>query len=858
MVLASGDGDYTDGENYKATLTALDLGSGNKDLNYLFYATDGTDPAIGDPALNEETVTIVDTSYKVRSSGGTGWYDSIQTAIGSNDDITILVYEGSYTPINLTERSDVVVQSVCGPDVTTITGSGNLVFFQNSGSNTIDGFTLSGGTNGVAHNSTNGTTTIKNCKIDSTSNGVSFTANSGKVDIENSEIYGNTTGIYITAQYNNHQITDTVIRDNGTGIFLQNTSATFTRCTIRDNTNGGFKANSVTTPKFYQSIFLSNSAATGGAMTNGHSDFNLTMENCIIANNQATGDDGYGNGGGAFFFTGGNATFTNCTIADNTASTSGGGMAFFQNTNITMEDTIIWNNSAAGSGQIVNSNSAGSIIITDTVMSNDGDSDFTNSPYFTGSLTPTVSGYISESDPNFINNAAGDYHIQDPSDAIDNGSTDLIVDFEGDVRPQNVVDDMGADEVSSATSYFAPVLSWTGETDYESDGINPDSGNGGEIFVFRVDYTDMDNNPPVLIQVWIDEDDSGTYGPNEKFNMAEVDSGDTVYTDSKRYTFSRVLNYTGDGTLKFRFYALDGVEEATGDPTALQSLSLTNNIPVLSWIGVPYENGVDPDSGEGGTTPFTFRVKYTDGDNIAPNPVQVWVDTDNSGVYDVHEKFDMTWVDDGEKDYTDGEKYTVTLSIPYIGDGNITYRFYASDGFDTAIGEPVSDTAMIITPALPANNVPVLSWAIAECLSNGVRPPVGAEQVDFEFKVIYTDANDECPSDILLLIDEDDSGTYESDEKYLMTTEDSTNCDVGRLYEITLNLVSAGDGDLNYRFYATDGNEAATGIPVESDSTVTVIDDPIKVRPTGGAGWFSTLLSAEDNSFTGDTILVYP
>ena len=35
-----------------------------------------------------------------------------------------------------------------------------------------------------------------------------------------------------------------------------------------------------------------------------------------------------------------------------------------------------------------------------------------------------------------------------------------------------------------------PTLSWTGEAGYESDGINPDSGNGGQNFVFRVNYTD--------------------------------------------------------------------------------------------------------------------------------------------------------------------------------------------------------------------------------------------------------------------------------------------------------------------------------------------------------------------------------
>jgi len=395
-----------------------------------------------------------------------------------------------------------------------------------------------------------------------------------------------------------------------------------------------------------------------------------------------------------------------------------------------------------------------------------------------------------------------------------------------------------------------PTLNWTGEDNYTDDGINPDSGNGGETsFTFRVDYTD--ESSPALIQVWIDEDDNGAYGADEKFDMTED-------APSNRYTLSRVLNFNGDGTLNFIFYATDGTLEATGDPTAEQSVSLTNNIPILSWTGeTNYTiDGVHPDGGEGGSL-FTFRVKYSDGDNIAPNPVQVWVDTDNSGVYDAHEKFNLTW-DSGDGDYRNGEFYSTVEAIPYVGDGSITYRFYASDGADAATGVPVSDIALEITAAPAINNAPVLSWTAANCLSNGVRPGVGAEQVDFEFKVIYTDDDNECASDILLLIDEDDNGTYESDEKHIMTAGDSAACDVGRLYEITLNLASAGDEDLNYSFYATDSKEAATGTPVENDSTVTVIDDAIKVRPSGGAGWLTTIQAAEDSSFNSSTIVVYP
>ncbi len=45
-------------------------------------------------------------------------------------------------------------------------------------------------------------------------------------------------------------------------------------------------------------------------------------------------------------------------------------------------------------------------------------------------------------------------------------------------------------------SRSAPVLSWTGETDYASDGVNPDVVNRGSSVQFRVKWTDVDGDAP--------------------------------------------------------------------------------------------------------------------------------------------------------------------------------------------------------------------------------------------------------------------------------------------------------------------------------------------------------------------------
>jgi hypothetical protein len=843
----SGDTTCTDGKLYKVEKMLSLTG----DINYRFYAFDGTDTAFGEPVSSGSSVTIV-SAATVRPSGSSQSYDytSVISAINAvsgtilvypNDDFSAATYSENITMYNKDNRT---VKSACGADYTIVSSAstGHAVTVQDSSNFEMDGFSVTGATNAGALasaffiNRVDSTTTI----------------------IKNSKVYGNYFGFYINeADDVPVEIENVEIYNNsGRGIYSVNADddANITNCEIHSHdvsiTGAAIRSNGGAEITISKSVIRDNiSSADGGAISINGGVFTIT--NSILVDNQGS------NGGVINTANMGTLTVINSTFADNTATGNGGVLYLCQPGNHTFRNSIFWNNSAAGSGDIAYKACSGFysdfMTITDSNVSTSGDN--------FGNGTPTVSNNITPAeDPLFVDAAADNYHIQSGSPVQDQASGTYAPadDIDGDSRPLDGGYEMGADEIESGGANSAPGLAWTGETDYTSDGIDPDSGVGGTIFTFRVDYTDADNNKPVLMQIWIDEDNNGAYNADEKFTMSEVDSGDTVYTDGKRYTLSRVLSYIGSSSLDFRFYATDGIEEASGDPTSEQSVSLTNNIPVLSWTGEPdyIDDGVNPGSGEGGTE-FTFRVKYTDGDNVAPDLIQVWVDTDNSGVYDAHEKYTMTLNDDdGDSLYTNGEKYTKTLSIPYIGDGAITYRFYASDGEDAATGGPVSDTALIITPAPLINNVPNLSWADINCISNGVRPGEGADGADFQFNVIYTDPDPgQCATDILVLVDKDDNGTYESEEKYILAGDGGDlDCTDGRLYETTVNLVVAGD--LKYSFFATDSFEAATGIPV-SDSTVTVLD-ALKVRPTGGEGWYSTIQSAEDNSTDPSTILVYP
>ena len=358
--------------------------------------------------------------------------------------------------------------------------------------------------------------------------------------LSNSEVYLNTArGIFINGS-TGHTITNSIIRDNtgagGAGVYSNSGDITFTDTTIKDNTStgagGGVTANSAAF-EFYRCTITGNVSSTGsGAIGLANSGSTSHIENSIIADNQGT----YG---GVSYVNGGSVTAINSTFANNQATSTTGGVFSSNSGTITARNCIFWNNLANTDGDIVYFN-GGSMVISDSIISNDGDGIFTDGPYFDNG-TPTISGYTSESDPLFVNESGGDYHIQATSVAVDNANATYAPanDIDSESRPQSSADDIGADEYTSASDNNTPVLTWTGETNYASDGVNPNSGAGEDSFVFRVTYTDADDEAPTSIQLWIDEDDSSTYEYGEKYDMS-VANYDTVYTDGSAISVPQV------------------------------------------------------------------------------------------------------------------------------------------------------------------------------------------------------------------------------------------------------------------------------------------------------------------------------
>jgi hypothetical protein len=261
------------------------------------------------------------------------------------------------------------------------------------------------------------------------------------------------------------------------------------------DSGGGGVFSDLSKIKFIRTRITGNTAVgNGGALARPSAGNTAYFENCILADNQ-------GALGGMAKLNGGTLDIINSTIANN-RSTSLGGAIYNQLATITIRNSILWGNQAATLGHIASFN-GGSMTITDSIIESGGYGNFTNLPYFNGNVTPVVSGFASEDDPWFVGD--GNYHIQAFSPAVDNAVTDApALDIDGQSRPEGAGDDIGADEYMLSGN-AAPKLAWTEESGYETDGVEPNSVLiGGDSVVFRVRYTDAENDAPwnVHVQVW--------------------------------------------------------------------------------------------------------------------------------------------------------------------------------------------------------------------------------------------------------------------------------------------------------------------------------------------------------------------
>lgn len=241
----------------------------------------------------------------------------------------------------------------------------------------------------------------------------------------------------------NHAGNDGMVYGYGGAIFFISTEPDISRCYFAYNSStgiGGAAAFEFSRPLLMNCIFENNFSALGGAIGFLRSVADRPIANLLVRNNQA------------LFFGGGIANITaspvmtNLTIVNNHASMGGGYYCNFE-AHAKLYNSILWGNTSNGD--------YGSQVWIWDVNSMP---EFRNSTVqygvggFGGSTFMGVYSNCTETDPQFVGLANGNYHLSASSPAINTGTTDLpsyvlpLVDLDELPRIMYGALDMGAYE----------------------------------------------------------------------------------------------------------------------------------------------------------------------------------------------------------------------------------------------------------------------------------------------------------------------------------------------------------------------------------------------------------------------------
>ena len=364
-------------------------------------------------------------------------------------------------------------------------------------------------------------------------------------------------------------------------------------------------------------------------------------------------------------------------------------------------------------------------------------------------------------------------------------------------------------------SNHAPTLAWTGEANYTANGLNPQSGDRNTSFVFRVKYSDADNQAPNTGYPKLHIKQGGAEITGSPFGMTEADPGDTVYTDGKLYTYTKTLLPGTDYTYYFEAQDSDGVD-ATGTPTTeIDAPDVTNQAPALVWTAEANytADGVDPDTAHIGST-FIFRVKYMDYDGDTPASGYPLVHVLKNSAELAGSPFVMDFIAGAP---AVGSIYTYSKALTSIGT-DYTYYFEAQDAYNAVS----TGTSVVIMAGPGVTNVaPALLWTgEANYSAGGLYPLKGNPTDNYVFRVKYADVDNDAPDTGYPRLRIKKSGADISGSPFVMDHVSGAN-DAGAIYSLSKTLAS---GDYAYSFDALDlYSGQATGEPLAEQSGPVVI-----------------------------------
>ncbi len=197
-------------------------------------------------------------------------------------------------------------------------------------------------------------------------------------------------------------------------------------------------------------------------------------------------------------------------------------------------------------------------------------------------------------DPLFLSLPGNDFHLTQDSPAIDAGVYELGVpsdDFDGNPRPYGDAIDIGAYEYTGAGGgNEAPVLAWAGESGYESDGLDPETGTAATDFTWKIEYSDPDDDAPYGVYLHVLED--GTELGDSPHDMTAEESGDW----SAGVVFAKALTLPKGNDYTYYFSAADEHGAQTSYPaTPLAGPQVNNSPPSTPTVTISPESPTDQD-----------------------------------------------------------------------------------------------------------------------------------------------------------------------------------------------------------------------------------------------------------------------
>ena len=452
------------------------------------------------------------------------------------------------------------------------------------------------------------------------------------------------------------QILENRATAGGGGIFAANgASPTFSHFIVQDNYStgygGGLAVESSSAPEFTDGLIADNHANSNGGGVHIHACSPVILRT-EIADNSALQNGGglfiaggaapeisksyvqnnraYQSGGGAHVEDGASPVFTNVISTGNSADREGGAFcATHAGTELKICSSTVAENTAAFGGSVWADDA--SLRVHNSILFYNGnereidlfgdataDVSYSNVNHHLGHAY-TGEGNISYN-PEFVSNGS-DWHLQDSSDCIDEGSSAEAPadDIDAQARPFGAEVDMGADERNDALP----------EAAFSASAVQGDAP-------LSVTFEDL-SRPATGIVSWIwDFGDGQASGETDPVH---------VYSEPGRYTVSLTVEESGGGTSAKTRFGL--IQVAGNKPAAAFSTSTGGGFAPLTVAFTDETTSPDAvasrlwDFGDGTTSfeqnpehvysaPGTYRPRLTvtdaDGDSdsaLPPDPVVV-------------------------------------------------------------------------------------------------------------------------------------------------------------------------------------------------------------------------------------------